>query len=417
MYEADEMTPSLYEDYISKSNVLITGKYKNTLQTLRVMYINLYKIQNSQFVEDPQTSELVVELYPSEIAKMIGLKKGGSIYKSLDPIARQMVSTSIGVTDPENERFDYLAVVTNAHYENGVLTTRFNPRMKKFLLNLKQNFTKLPRIIMMSWKTISAYRLYELLKQRAYYPKTYSGPKNGIFSVTYDVYELRLLLGVVNSNLEAVRRVLDGTNPPDYRRACEASPEKIYESWRELKRSVIDVAVNEINENELSDIEVKYKPMKKAHNEVYAVEFTIYAKALYQKREDNLPEVPVTVKDGEVTSTISQADLFLIQLEAMNLLSPYGINTVDMISICEAAKYDIESIRNAETLLKKQSKVDNVTGWIISAIKNAYQEPVSYKGKSRNQFNNFEQTYYANMSEKELEEICGVFTGNSDSVE
>ena len=410
--EKNELFDTYNGDFISKSNILISGKYKSSLQANRINYINNLKLQNGHYTVDPETQELVVQLHPSEIVKMLNLKKGGSIYQSLDDVARQLIGTFIGVTDAENEHFRYINLVTESEYENGVLTTRYNPHMKKYLLNLKQNFTKLPRDLMMSWKSNTSYRMYELMRQRAYYPKTYTGARNGVFKITYDVYELRLLLGVVNSNLVEVRKILDGTNPPDYKRACEASPEKLYEDWYAFRRSVIDTAIKEINGKKNCDIEIEYKTLKKKHGEVYAVEFTIYLKEFYKKRDDDLPEVALSVdKDGKTRIKLSQEDAFVIHAKVLNLLEPYNIpdNRItlsDIVSICEAADYDLEKIKKAERILSKSSNVEGVVGWLIKAIVNDYKEPIAYKGseKKKNPFLDFEQREYSESFWEELEE-------------
>ena len=406
--DAKERPVAYNGDFISKSNILISGKYRSSLQTNRINYLNNLKLQTGNYITDPNTQELIVRLYPSEIVKMLNLKNSGSVYQSIQDVARQMLGTYIGVTDDENERFRYVNLVTESVYEDGVLETRYNPHMKKYLINLEEKFTKLPRNLMMSWRSTASYRLYELMKQHAYYPKSYRGVRNGVFRITYDVYELRLLLGVVNSNLEAVRKILDGTYPPDYKKACEASPEKMYVDWSSFRRRIIDTAVNEINENITSDIEIEYTTLKKKHGEVYAVEFTIYLKELYKKSEDNYTNVSASIdREGEAVMNLSQVDAFVIQVEVMNMLENYNINLSDIISICDVAGYDVEKIKKAESVLRKQSSVDNVVGWLISAIKNSYEEPVSFSGKSKNQFMQYEQRadYNWDELERELENI------------
>lgn len=392
-------------DFISKSNILISGKYRASLQTNRITYMNNLKLQTGNYTEDPVTHELCVQLYPNEITRMMNQEKGGSIYQALDGVARQLLGTYIGVTDEDNNRFRYINLITESIYENGVLTTKYNPHMKNYLLNLKQNFTKLPRDLMMSWPSTASYRLYELMKQRAYYPKNFTGTRTGCFTVTYDVYELRLLLGVVNSNLESVRRILDGTNPPDYKKACLASPEKIYEDWTSFRRRVIQKAVEEINGNEKSDIEINFKPLKKSHGEVYAVEFYIQLKNMNNTREDSLQEYDSTQTKTNTRSDISSQEKFLIQLESMNILKDYNIKPEEIVTICEAANYDLKRIETAEHILQTQSKIDNVVGWIIAAIKNEYNEPTSFKGKRKNKniFSEFEQNEYDwNQLEEDL---------------
>lgn len=387
----------MQNDYISKSNLMISAKYKATLQTLRINYLNQYKIQKGEYLEDPETKEIVVELYPQEIVEMAGLTKGGSFYRNLESVARQMVSTYLGITDPEKEQFEYISIVTKSEYKNGVFTTRFHRDMKQYMMNISTKFTVLPRISMMSWKTTYSYRLYEELKKNAFYPKNYSGNKNGIFIVSYDVYELRLLLGVVNSNLESVRKVLDGTNPPDYKKACEASPEKMYVQWKELKRSVIDAAIKEINNSEHSDIKVEYETLKKARGEVYAIKFTIYLKEFHKDMEKDKEEELLSFKLIEeeevvVKKPLTLMELFKIQKEAVDILEFFNVSEEDSLKICEKAEYDIEKIKIAANILKNQKEVKNVVGWLMDAIEKGYKEPTKYKGKKKNQFLEFEQS-------------------------
>lgn len=387
----------LQNDYITKSNLLISAKYKASLQALRINYINQYKLQKGQYYEDPETKELVVELYPSEILSYLEKSKGGSLYESLESVAFQMTSTVLGVSDPIKERFDYISIVTRSTYEDGVLTTKYHPAMKKHLINLKDSFTQLNRLAMVSWKSSATYRLYEELKKRSFYPKSYKGKRNGIFVALYDVYELRLLLGVVNSNLDSVRKVLEGKNPPDYKKACEASPEQIYKKWSDFRKYVIDKGIAEINNNVYSDITVTYETQKKSHGEVYAVKFTIRLKEYINEEEEYEVDSVIVNKDGTaVTPNITAVELFLIQRETIGMLEPLGIGTEDAISICQKASYQIETIKKAVELLKKQKHVDNVVGWLISAIQNNYSEPVTFNGKkkTKNQFLEFEQREY-----------------------
>lgn len=390
------------EDSLAKSNFLINSKYKSTLNCQKVMYSALFMIQEKKYQIDPETKEIQVSLTASELVRMLDLKKSGTIHSYLEPIAKQMVNTTIGMSDPENDTFEYMALITDAKYKDGIFTAAFNSRLQDYIINLKQNFTKLPRTIMMSWKSIYSYRMYELLRQRAYYPKSYSGPKNGIFTVTYDVYELRLLLGVVNSNLVAVQTVLNGTNPPNYRKACEASPEKSYNDWGHFKTKVIDKAIKEINDNDMSEIKIEYEPLKKAHGEVYSVKFTIYLTDLYHKKYDDIPEPATIVEDDAATTSLSQVDKFVIQMNVFVLLEQYQITHADVINICEVAKYDYESIETAANILQhNKSKVDNVTGWIISAIKHSYSMPTSHQPETKTNVDFAEKQDYGDMEELE----------------
>lgn len=49
---------------------------------------------------------------------------------------------------------------------------------------------------------------------------------NDVFEIPFLLSELKLQIGVVNSNLDKVRNILNKSKNPDYDYAVEASPEK-----------------------------------------------------------------------------------------------------------------------------------------------------------------------------------------------
>lgn len=356
---------------LSKSNIFINSKFKATLNCQKILYTSLLRLQMGKYYIN-ENNQMTVEMYPKDILDALNIKAGGSIYSNLKPIARQMSLIPMGVTDPENERFSFWTLVSKAEYENGVFTVNFNNELQKYLLNVSAPFTKLSKNIMMSWQTVYAYRLYELLKQCAFYSKDYKGAKNGIFKKEFDIYELRLLLGVVNSALHAVQTVLDNTNPPDYKKACEASPEKLYPTFAEFKRRVIDVGVNEINEsaNEgISDIRVKYKTKSTGHNKVYAIEFYIYDLTLYKDKSD-IENISATVKNGKTELNLSDEQKFMITMETFELFSVYKLGYTDITTILETAMYDINVVKKAKLVVDQANNVKDILKYTIAAIKN-----------------------------------------------
>lgn len=381
---------------LSKSNLLITSKFKSTLDCQKVMFIALLKFQEKQYYID-EHGQPVIEMPAAELKNSIN-SNSHSIYSRLDSIAQQMTSTSFGITVPEQEMFDYISIITRASYIKGTFRVVFNAELMNTIQHMKTGFTKLPRQIMMSWKTVYGYRMYEILRQRAFYPANYTGKHTGLFQADFDLYEFRLLLGVTNSNLDSVQRVLRNTNPPDYKKACEASPEKIYNSWRELQRNVIVPAVKEICENPISDIKIEYIPKKKAHNEVYGITFIIKTREFFENQQKEDEVYPMEIKNNEIKPKLSDSDRFVICMQVCDKLREigYSINYANVISLCEEANYDISIIDNAINVLKNSnnSSIKNVVGWLISAIRNPFTEPVHGKQKAGNSFNDFPQRTY-----------------------
>ena len=183
-----------------KSNFIISGKYKSSLLENKLMAISLSKLQYAEETSD----SLVSRIKASELRELL---KGnsGSFYQKLDEAARKMTGKTIGISNPEEKRFCYLAVVIMSKYENGEFIIEYNKHLKKYLCNIKQNFTILNLSLMLSIDNGYGFRLYELLKSKAYYPKGYENrTKSETFLVKYSVAELKLLLGIVNAELDTV---------------------------------------------------------------------------------------------------------------------------------------------------------------------------------------------------------------------
>ncbi|MCR5232606.1 MAG: replication initiation protein [Lachnospiraceae bacterium] len=367
-------------DYV-KSNFLIGAKYKSSLLENKVMAISLNKIKDA---EEDKEGTLIVRLKASELKKLLD-SKSGSFYSQLDKVGSSMTGRVIGMSDPENERFHYMSVINNAHYENGVLTLEYNKNLNGYLKNIKQNFTKLNLETMLDFKSVYSFRLYELLKSRAYYPKGVNRKDNS-FRVTYDLAELKLDLGVINAELANVKKILNDSAKPNYEAALEAAPEKVFTTWFEFRRNCIDVAVKEINsKKDRTEMFVSYEPRKSGQGgKVYAVDFYIQ---LYKNNMKDDPETQVKAEDLTEDEKLNFYD------EIRDLMGSQ-IKSKDAKAIAEAASYDMGIIKEKYGIAIKQ-EVENIVGFMISAIRNDYADvPYDRKKSSKTSFNDFKQRTY-----------------------
>ncbi len=367
-------------DYV-KSNFLIGAKYKSSLLENKVMAISLNKIKDA---EEDKEGTLIVRLKASELKKLLD-SKSGSFYSQLDKVGSSMTGRVIGMSDPENERFHYMSVINNAHYENGVLTLEYNKNLNGYLKNIKQNFTKLNLETMLDFKSVYSFRLYELLKSRAYYPKGVNRKDNS-FRVTYDLAELKLDLGVINAELANVKKILNDSAKPNYEAALEAAPEKVFTTWFEFRRNCIDVAVKEINsKKDRTEMFVSYEPRKSGQGgKVYAVDFYIQ---LYKNNMKDDAETQVKAEDLTEDEKLNFYD------EIRDLMGSQ-IKSKDAKAIAEAASYDMGIIKEKYGIAIKQ-EVENIVGFMISAIRNDYADVPSDRKKSgKTSFNDFKQRTY-----------------------
>lgn len=78
----------------------------------------------------------------------------------------------------------------------------------------------------------------------------------------------------------------------------------------------------------------------------------------------------------------------------------------DLQKICETADYDLFRIKKAYNVLKCSGKVENIVGFLISAIKNNY-DIKTYENsnrKSKNNKNSFNRIMENDYNIKKLEE-------------
>ena len=215
----------MVELIIYKDNYLIEASYKLTLDEQRLM---LYCIGKLNPVEPVQKQEIIIE----DFAKNFRLDKN-SAYQQVKKAIENIYNRSIKVRDPKQEKeFRWIQEKTYID-KKGIAIIEFSNAIMPYLCQLENQFTKYQLKYISDFKSVYSIRVYELLTQ-------FRTLKNRTILIS----ELRDLLNLNNKFL----------------------------SWNDLKRSVIDKSVNEINSK--SDLRVEYVPIKKGRSFV-AIEFFI----------------------------------------------------------------------------------------------------------------------------------------------
>ncbi len=363
------------KDYI-KSNILVSSKYRSTLLENKLMCVCLSRIPAS--IED-SSGEIVVKVPGPELKKIFGLKDYGNLYKRLDETARKMTGRTVGYSNPELGEFEYMSVVTTAKFRDRTFECHFNSGMRKYLQSITSNFTRYNLDVMLSFNSVYALRLYEVLKSKAYVRKGQEYTNS--FEFEFNLAELKLQLGVVNAELSEVKAVLNKSRKnPDYELACEKSPEKTYESWPDFKKRCLDVACREINENPKTHMEISYDTIKRGKGgKVYKVVFNVVLTA-------NSSVEDVTVKKQELTEE-QRADFY----DEVAELIEEKIRLRDIMTIASASQYNIEMIREKYEIAKSQ-KIENLVAWMIAACQRDYSPAI--KKEKANSFNNFKGRDY-----------------------
>lgn len=364
-----------YREFV-KSNVLITAMFKASKFEKKLLAISFANM-NRAYLD--ANNLICLELKASELREILKANKG-SFYKCLEEAARSLTGKTLGYQNLKEKKFDYKVLIMESSYANGVLKMVYNPQFKDQLYNLSGNFTRLNLEYYLSFSSSYSLDLYELLKSYAFVKK--GNTDSGIYIVTIPLSELKLLLGITDSNEENVKKVLKDKEKPDFDKAVNAEKKPKFVDWSLFKKKVLTVGIKEINEK--TNMEISFKAKRGGANgaPVYAVEFIITNKDIRKQQETE------NLKKREQQECLEK-------LRSMEIL--YSLTEVELDSIAKAAGYDLDKINKAVECSKGQ-QIDNLAGWLVAAIKNGYQTQAR-----KNSFNQFpQQNYNWETLEKEL---------------
>ena len=212
----EEQLEQCRSQLVVKSNDLIQKtRYHLSIQQQRIILFIISKLKPDD--EDFKTYEF--SLY--DLCDICGIEHHGQNYKNFKDSIQQLHNSAFWFETETTEDFIYW--VTDVHIDKitKVVTLRLDPRLRPYLLNLRERFTCYEYGTILQMESKYSYRIYELLK-------SYSN------------------LGVVQFNLK------------NFKEALEITTE--YSDYRNFKRIVIDKSLDEINK--YTDLDVSFLPIK-----------------------------------------------------------------------------------------------------------------------------------------------------------
>lgn len=433
-----------------KSNTLITAKGKSTLLGQKLFAIGILMAKE---IED---GSLVAEIPGTYLRKAMG-RYNGSFYDQIVSLVEpqknraSLLDWRIIYKDKDEQKIEASNVITDVTFKDGMLTLRYNSKIKKYITGLRNNYTVLNLSETLTFTSIYTYRLYEMFKSEMDYQRAITGSE-GPYVITYNIVDLKLMLGIINPQENAeIAKALKKDNP-DYERIEEkakATGQTKMSNYTDFRRYALERGRKELNAK--SSIHMEYEPVRMGRGgKVVSIRFT-----LSRKDKDPAAKAAKQIKDkveaykkmaaetssiqGEVVgkgassvhtanasspiTAMDPADVFVMIDEVLDA-APGELSARDAGAILEAADYDMEAIRHACMLASRRKDIDNLVGWLISAVREGYTDvPVSGYEKhtkrsvktagrrygsgsaaTRNSFNDFEQnTYDYDSLEEELE--------------
>ncbi|WP_084242363.1 replication initiation protein [Planomicrobium okeanokoites] len=216
---------------VTQSNNLIEARHKNPL-TAREQKIVLTM---ASMIEPNDKDFKDYRISVKEFSKMLGLK-GQAKYSDIKEISQNLLNKTIEIPRKDDGGFLLVNWISSAEYieGSGVVELSFSPKLKPYMLQLKEHFTSYRLSNVLDLSSTHSIRLYELMKQWQHRSRW-----------RCSVEDLKLQLGITK-----------GT----------------YERYSHFKPRVLVKAVDEVNEK--TDISISFKEIKEGKR-IEAIEFSI----------------------------------------------------------------------------------------------------------------------------------------------
>ncbi len=297
---------------VTKSNNLIETPLKLGVVEMRIVIVLISTLSPHDDDFKPYRFKI------SEFAKMIGVKNK-NIHQQIKDYTYSLMSQPFYLHD--NLQVTWLA---SAEYfpGEGVVEVEFSPKLKPYLLQLKEKFTTYRLIDIIKLKSAYAMRIYELLKQ---YER--------IGSRTFTVQRLKELLGI----------------------------EDQYPVYADFKKRVLVKAQQEINKH--TDISFSFEEMKTGRK-ITEIKFLLSSKSAESK-----------------TSMISNADKpagtrhHTSSRLRQQLKEEFGLQAkaIDQVLAQYDKNYIIENLEVVRSDAKR-GKIKDIPAYTMSALKTDYRK-------------------------------------------
>lgn len=214
---------------VAQGNNLVEARHNNPLSAreLKIVLTMVSMIQPTD--EDFKDYRISIK----EFSEMLGLT-GSAKYTELKEITKNLMSKSIEIPQDDGGWL-FVNWISSAEYKKGegIIALSFSPKLKPYLLQLKQ-YTSYRLSNILSLSSSYSIRLYELLRKWSFLDKWESS-----------VEEIREKLGAVT---------------------------KSYLLYGNFKNKILLPAIKEVNEQ--TDLSISFKEIKKGRS-VERIEFTI----------------------------------------------------------------------------------------------------------------------------------------------
>jgi plasmid replication initiation protein len=321
---------------VTKANDLIQARYKLTLGEIKIILLLASMIQP----EDKEFSTYKIKV--SDFMDLLGVKNK-STYKQVEKITQDLM-TKVFTIKKKNSTLK-ISWLSSAEYfrGDGMIELCFDPKLKPYFLQLKENFTSYKLTNVIQLKSYYSIRLYELLKQ-------YQKLKERAF----DLDELRDILGIEKNK---------------------------YKQYGSFKQKVLKVAQDELRKS--TDIDFDFKEIKKGRK-VAGIKFIIN----HKKKEKEKTKNPLIDEKNTISTAV---------FNEIKTIIKEPLDQQDIQLLLDAADNDVEKIRQAYEVMnhyRRNNEIEDILGFLFKAIKKNWTTPSIQKALKKGTLCNFEAEDY-----------------------
>jgi plasmid replication initiation protein len=331
---------------VTKSNFFImNSSYDLSLEEQKLILTLASMVQPNDEEFKPYNFKI------SEFMELLGVDTKTK-YTEVPKITKELMKKVFEIH--EENRLIQTAWISGAIYEkgSGMVTLKFNPDLRPYMLQLKEKFTQYQLANILSMKSKYSPRIYEILKCNEFKKQGY---------IEIEIQELRKLLRTEN----------------------------MYAQYNDFKRKIIEKSQKELEK--LTDINFDFEEIKTGRK-VTSLKF-------YIKSNKSIDEVSATKIDtvAEASNEINK-DKYIEKVK--NIMFDHEITSLEAKKIYDSSKGDFELIEKVYKDFKTK-QVGNFVGAMISMVKpGVYNDPKGNDKKIR--FNDYEQRPFDQTLENKL---------------
>jgi len=361
----DKKYPMIYRksNYAVMANDIIKGKQEMTLQEAKIIRLLITQVAK----EDRDLKTYTVNI--KELGEFLGISVS-NLYRDVFDLCDRLLDRKIKIESKKDNKKEAWVIfhwLQLAQYDgHGQLTLMLSEQVKPYVLELDKWFTKYRYENILAMNSFYAIRLYELLKMTI---NMSAKSKN-------DFTQFKI----------------------DYLRnyfSCESKFLRI----SDFKRKVIEIGIREINNRSDLFVSVEYIKTKRTITDVKFYIKNVVIKTKEVKAQKNIEAKQESELEEVVERELIQQQEYLDDLiDTVRLFIKEPLKTKEIKTLLLVANNNVSLIKEKYNIAKQQLHINNLTAWLISAIKNDYAEPVEAKSNKPiittqkvNRFVNYEQ--------------------------